>query len=177
MCIRLVGSVLSVRLDVGCGNRGTGDVNVDLYVKDVFNHRNMEHDVIRVGNYENFVCCDARFLPFVSGVFSEVFCSGVIEHVKNPQLIVGELCRVCGRFLVVETVHKFGEALVFNFKLRKWFREHHVSKLNFKWLRRCLGLYGFVVERSYNVSYTCIPSEFVCLFRFPLIIGVECFKC
>lgn len=43
---------------------------------------------------ENFVLCDASFLPFKDKVFSKCFASDVIEHIDKPLQFLGELRRI-----------------------------------------------------------------------------------
>lgn len=40
------------------------------------------------------VCCDAGLLPFETGAFDQVLCTEVLEHVPDPDAVLGEICRV-----------------------------------------------------------------------------------
>ena len=65
-------------LDVGCGNKPRGDVNIDFVKQTV----------------PNFVRADALNLPFRDNVFSHACSHHVIEHVENPLKMISELKRV-----------------------------------------------------------------------------------
>lgn len=82
-------------LNIGCGANATGDVNLDLYVEDTENHRNSaEFLKLNVRAIQNFVRGDAQYLPFKDNAFEVVFSAQVIEHVKNPFLMLREMARV-----------------------------------------------------------------------------------
>jgi ubiquinone/menaquinone biosynthesis C-methylase UbiE len=127
-------------LDVGCGVNLLGDVNCDLYVKDVGHRGNFS--VIPVKD-KNFIVCDGQYLPFKDGVFSRVFCYHLIEHVKNPFLLIQELKRVCLGLVFVRCPHRLGDYKIKNHLhkfSRKWFADLgakcKVTKLRgfpFKW--------------------------------------------
>lgn len=126
----------NLKLDVGCGVVGSGDVNCDLYIRDV-GHR-FDGSVIDTKTISNFVCCDALNLPFKDCLFTVVNCSHVIEHVKNPFALMNELLRVCciGGKIIIRCPHLLGDryphvifgrnaAFHFNKFNRKWFAEHY----------------------------------------------------
>jgi predicted SAM-dependent methyltransferase len=78
-----------ITLDVGCGNRKMGDVNVDK-------RREVNPDVI----------CDIHFLPFKDKQFDMVYCYHVLEHEGvNPLLALEELKRVCNGTLEIQVPH------------------------------------------------------------------------
>ena len=58
-------------LDIGCGLRKDGTVNVDL-------NRNVEPTIV----------CDIHFLPFGKEAFDKVILKAVVEHTLNPDLLV-----------------------------------------------------------------------------------------
>jgi ubiquinone/menaquinone biosynthesis C-methylase UbiE len=124
----------------------------------------------------NFVACSALFLPFRNGVFDCVFCGQVIEHVKNPVNLLRELVRVSKWKVVVETMHWFGETLTFSPQRRRWFREHHISKFNSRWLCDAFRKLGCCISESYVAKWYYLPHKFVPLFRFPSEIGVAALK-
>jgi hypothetical protein len=60
-------------LDVGCGQRQLGDVNVDI------------QKPATVKPNCGFILVDLNYgLPFINGCFEIVYCHHVVEHVKNP---------------------------------------------------------------------------------------------
>jgi len=73
-----------VSLDVGCGNRPRGDVNVDFRSSPQWKR------------YEDklFICCDAHCLPLRSKIFDAAFCFLVLPYVHNETQVVRELNRV-----------------------------------------------------------------------------------
>lgn len=64
-------------LDVGCGDRGQGDVNLDVV-------RTKDCDII--GN--------ACFLPFQDNCFNHLIAQALLEHLENPTLALREFMRV-----------------------------------------------------------------------------------
>jgi len=76
-------------LDVGCGNRKAGDVNIDI-------NRQCRPDVV----------CDIHFLPFIDSAFNHVLCYHVLEHrgVK-PRKALKELKRVSSGFVEIQVPH------------------------------------------------------------------------
>jgi|WetSurMetagenome_2_1015567.scaffolds.fasta_scaffold304546_2 SAM-dependent methyltransferase len=93
-----------MKLDVGCGYMPTGDVNCDLYPKDNWHRSGVPMDT---KNILNFVQCDALHLPFKNGLFDDVFCGSLIEHVKNPVGLLKELIRVSKRRVFVQCPNRF----------------------------------------------------------------------
>jgi hypothetical protein len=84
-------------LDVGCGFRPKGDVNLDL--GPVQQRASNDPRATKANVYG-----DGQHLPFRDGVFESVYCAHVIEHVVNPNLLRRELERV-GRTIVIVTPH------------------------------------------------------------------------
>lgn len=72
-------------LDVGCGGtRHKGFVGLD---------------VMRTAGAD--ILADAHFLPFANGVFSVVYSSHVLEHVKHPYIALMELRRVSKGSIII----------------------------------------------------------------------------
>jgi len=71
-------------LDVGCGDRPTGDVNLDLFY---------------YGRGKNYVIGEAHHLPFGNRVFEKVYCSNALEHFANPLAFFKEARRVSNGWL------------------------------------------------------------------------------
>lgn len=73
-----------MRLDVGCGNRPTGDVNVDLYPeKNPYRKTENIQPITETKKIPNFIRSDAFHLPFKDGCFGEVVSNSVLEHVDD----------------------------------------------------------------------------------------------
>lgn len=145
-------------LDVGCGTTPEGNVNGDLYINDIFNHRNQKKDTLQAKKMRNFVKLDCYHLPFKNATFEKVLCKQVIEHCREPLLLLKELSRVSNDLIIVETVHWFARAIILNPKKRAWEKKHHISKFNFK----KLGSYA-----KYINCYT-IKQEVINYSGFPL---------
>ena len=117
-----------MKLNVGCGSKNFGDINCDLYVKDA-GHR-FKGECINPKKINNFVLCDVQYLPFKTGFFEEVICSHVIEHVKNPYLLVDEIMRVCkdNGLVRLSLPHRFSKGAKnrghINFFTLKWFEKN-----------------------------------------------------
>jgi len=76
-------------LDVGCGTRKLGNINVDI-------DRNCGPDVI----------CDIHFLPFSDGQFDVVYCFHVLEHQGvDPFKAIRELKRVSNGLVQIQVPH------------------------------------------------------------------------
>jgi ubiquinone/menaquinone biosynthesis C-methylase UbiE len=164
-----------MKLDVGCGARPSGDVNCDLYVRDVCNHRDTGvENVLPVHSIPNFVCCDALHLPFRDNAFSVVFCSQLIEHFASPMSLFRELVRVSCERVIVETVHRLGESFSSGrTHSKRWYKQHHISKFNFRWLFQAGIACGCKVVRDYVLDWYYFPNSYFTLFRVPHAIGVE----
>lgn len=79
-------------LDVGCGRRKLGDINVDL-------RRATKPDVI----------CDIHHLPFPDKIFRTVYCYHVLEHeTVKPQKAIKELQRVATGMVEIQVPHWLG---------------------------------------------------------------------
>ncbi len=79
-------------LDVGCGSKSLGDVNVDLFKNNSPHNSGRSVDLF---NTKNFVIADVNHLPFKNKVFSKSVCNQVLEHKGvNPALAIAELIRV-----------------------------------------------------------------------------------
>jgi len=117
-----------MKINIGCGIYSIGDINCDLYIEDIFNHRN--NKTLNPKKIENFVLCDVQYLPFKTNSFSDVYCSHVIEHIKNPYLLLKELRRICKNKgeIIIRCPHRFSFAAKFsghiNFFNRKWFQDN-----------------------------------------------------
>jgi SAM-dependent methyltransferase len=118
-----------VSLDVGCGCKPKGDVNVDSFK----GGRNNQEGDQKKGEYmnpkrtPNFVVADSQHLPFKDEVFDLVFSSHCIEHVPDPLLMYREMCRVSSRKVVIRCPHRKGSGAKRPFHLHSfdetWFRQ------------------------------------------------------
>jgi ubiquinone/menaquinone biosynthesis C-methylase UbiE len=66
-------------LDVGCGDRPAGDVNLDRFY---------------YGKWKNFVIAEAHYLPFKNDAFDKVHAKHCLEHFENPLKFFKDVKRV-----------------------------------------------------------------------------------
>jgi len=77
-------------LDVGCGDRPAGDVNLDLFY---------------YGKWKNFIIGEAHHLPFKNSVFTKVYSKNCLEHFENPLEFFKEAKRILKKGGVLECIH------------------------------------------------------------------------
>jgi len=113
-------------LDVGCGDRPKGTVNVDLNIKES-NHLFENQRKINPNRATNFVQADAYHLPFRDCVFDKVLCHHTLEHLNYPSLALREMMRVASNILEVIVPYRWHETIQNRFmpKRKKWAETHH----------------------------------------------------
>ena len=79
-------------LNVGCGQALRGSVNIDVY-------RSVRKPC------KDFFVASAMNLPFVDGVFEQVFCNHVLEHLVDPSKALDEMMRVSSREVELTVPH------------------------------------------------------------------------
>jgi len=84
------GSIM-VSLDIGCGARLHGDINIDLPYLMAKQHSKYMGDNGRV---KVSVYSDAHYLPFKSDMFDEVFLIHTLEHLIFPFGALREIRRI-----------------------------------------------------------------------------------
>jgi len=87
-------------LDVGCGSRPKGDVNIDLYIQPT--HRGDETTAPDPKSIKNFILADSNFLPFRDESFSIVYSSHLLEHCIQPYKVLQEFKRVSKAIVYIE---------------------------------------------------------------------------
>jgi len=119
-----------MKLDVGCGLKPHGHVNVDIYRRknpEINSSKIIDVDVHKI---PNFVSASGEKLPFQNESFNEVYCFHVIEHVKNPYRLLKELMRVCKRngTVYLSLPHRFSYGAKYkghiHFFTRRWFEQN-----------------------------------------------------
>jgi predicted SAM-dependent methyltransferase len=113
-------------LDVGCGNRKMGDINVDI-------SRESKPDVV----------CDIHFLPFRDSQFKLVYCYHVLEHQGvDPVKAVKELLRVANGTVEIQVPHwlsknarKDKTHVNFQVMRRKWWLAFHPEAITLDYTR------------------------------------------
>jgi ubiquinone/menaquinone biosynthesis C-methylase UbiE len=77
-------------LDVGCGDRPIGDVNLDLFY---------------YGKCKNFVIAEAHYLPFKNNTFDKIHAKHCLEHLENPLIFFKEAKRVLKKGGTLECIY------------------------------------------------------------------------
>ncbi len=102
-------------LEVGAGTGRDGfrlvDAGADLFLLDYADHslafmKKMAHEKMRS---VHLIKADARALPFKSGCFDVVYHQGLLEHFKNPEILLRENHRVLlkGGLCLVDVPQKY----------------------------------------------------------------------
>ena len=128
MTRRILGMSITL-LDVGCGTKPKGDVNVDFF-RGGLNPQTgdqIEGEFMSPSKIKNFVVADAMHLPFKDESFNTVFSSHTIEHVQNPLLMLREMYRVANGTILVRCPHRKGSGATMPYHINyfdeNWFKE------------------------------------------------------
>lgn len=152
-------------LDVGCGHRPVGDVNVDLFPH-ATKHRtlnNADDGPLDVTRIQNFVKADAAHLPFRDGAFTTVYSSHLIEHLADPTRMVKELLRVASYSVTIKCPHRLNPAMKRN--------RFHKHSFNIKWFNSLSEKLRMNCEAEYS-AWRYLPNIMCPLLRIPLEITV-----
>ncbi len=163
-------------LDVGCGVHGVGDVNCDLFLKDVDGHRTPFKGVnngLAAGKLPNLVCCDAAYLPFKNDSFRLVVSNHMIEHVPKPFLVLEEMKRVSKFKVRISCPHRYADGFWFVYKRNgwQWTKKHHINKFTFTWFQAAAKRLGCNCKVKASQFYS-FPTEFIHFFKIPIEITV-----
>jgi len=116
-------------LDVGCGSRPEGDINIDLLLKGS-NELPGTDRIFNPKNIPNLIKADAKHLPIRDKAFKTTICSHLLEHIDDEVYVLKELERVTAGMLIVRVPYKWWETLannLFFFKgWKKWRKNHHL---------------------------------------------------
>jgi len=108
-------------LDVGCGDRPTGDVNLDLFF---------------YGKWNNFIIGEAHHLPFKNEAFNKVYAKNCLEHFEDPFKFFIEVKRILRKNGVLECVYhtdtRLTKKTIHNLLNLQWLSA-------FKWKRKLEG--------------------------------------
>jgi SAM-dependent methyltransferase len=133
---------------------------------------------------DRWVCGDVQGLPFADGSFDFVYCSHVLEHVRDPAKACGELMRMAERGYL-ETPRKMTELFagypshrwlvdlvdgVLTFE-RRWFLEHPLQNMALAHAHR----HPDVLERALGAyrNLTCVQLAWEGKFRFQVADDAE----
>jgi hypothetical protein len=148
-------------LDVGCGCKPRGTVNVDRFRFTKELNRPLPRGGFRRIKTRADVIATGEYLPFVDGAFDKVCAYHVIEHSSNIGLFLCELLRVSRRKIEILHPHRFGRLAKSPF---------HRSYLNQSWWKATL-------ERLQGIRFTIRPIyEAVPLFSIFYILRISTVK-
>lgn len=147
-------------LDVGCGTGSMLKAFRDLGYKEAIGIDNSLHSIRlceRVGLQEgrDVSLMDAAKLSYGENEFNMVFSEGLLEHFKDPVPIVGEMCRVSKRFVllfqpnarsVVDRLKSFKEKRFG----AKWQKEYHYTSSDYE---NMFLEHGFVLAESGKINF------------------------
>jgi len=152
-------------LDVGCGFRPQGDVNVDISRSKWNPQTNVREELRNIKLIPNFVQADGQFLPFRDKIFETVLSRETIEHVDNPFLFLSELIRVSKNEVMLTTPHRFCPRM-------NPFHKYHFTKT---WFVKALRKLGIPRDnfRIRIIGYIHLPYEYLPIVRLPRNILVE----
>lgn len=145
-------------LDIGCGARAQGDVNLDLFVKSEF-HRSGD----RVGDkrvtidpkrIKNFVLGHALHLPFRDHCIETVYSHHVIEHIADPFRFLYECVRVASRKVIIICPHRYAKNQP----------KSHIHFFGGRSFSEVLRQFDFEIAVS---QFTYFPHTFFPLIRYP----------
>jgi ubiquinone/menaquinone biosynthesis C-methylase UbiE len=108
-------------LDVGCGDRPKGDVNLDLFY---------------YGRGMNFVFGEAHHLPFRDETFARVYSKHCLEHLMNPLAFFKEAKRVLAKGGTLECIYPT-DTMLTKKTIHNLINLHWSSA--FKWKRKLTG--------------------------------------
>jgi len=151
-------------LDVGCGHKPHGDVNVDLY-PDITFHRINDRPLI-TRRIKNLVRADAQYLPFQNESFETVFSQATLDHIPNPVKMIREMLRVAKKKVVIVSGHRYGS-------MRK--HKPHLHFFNVRWFMNVAEKLGYYYNIKI-VKWRYLPHPFFPLFQLPREIEVTLFK-
>jgi ubiquinone/menaquinone biosynthesis C-methylase UbiE len=118
-------------LDIGCGDRAKGDVNLDV-AKARTNSFFESKRIMNTAMIPNFVCADANYLPFRNNCFEKVLCHHTLEHLKNPVQALKEMDRVATDKIEIIVPFKYHENFQNWFwrERGEWARKNHLWNFN-----------------------------------------------
>lgn len=114
-------------LDVGCGDRPKGDVNLDLFEGESVDLQGLRGK-INPSETVNFVQGTIYNLPFRNKVFNKVLCHHLLEHLKEPKEAIKELIRVSRYGVEIIVPYKWHEIIQnwFQPQRARWAKKHHL---------------------------------------------------
>jgi len=161
-----------MKLDVGCGNKPRGDVNVDLFLNEKTLHVDSRKLVfINARNIPNPVKGDAHALPFRSKCFEEVSAYALIEHCNKPSKVISELFRVSNGKIVFTVPHRFDPEQKKALKIGV----HKIAGFSATTLKKWLSKLG-INQCWIETEYKPYPNKILRFFYLPRKMIVHCWN-
>jgi len=121
-----------MKLDIGCGKRKLGNINIDL-------DRKCKPNII----------ADAHHLPFKPNLFNKIYCFEVIEHLDSPIKMLKEACRVLkneGKIIISTPNPYFWRRIIKSILKKEVVHEGHITLFSLNELRNLLQKTQFNIE-------------------------------
>lgn len=151
-------------LDVGCGCRPRGHVNVDIYKND----SPETWRGFKGKNIQNFVQASGAYLPFKNESFDIVCSYSSLEHCEKYGLMLLEMLRVSKNAVIINVPHRF------NRRSKKC--KYHKQLFNRKWFFETLTKLGYANFYIIDSQLHNYPFNFFPLFSLPATLTVKIFK-
>jgi len=164
-------------LDIGCGLKPEGDVNIDLFLGSEHRRRG-KGPTLEPKTIPNFVLGDGQHLPFRDEVFDTVKSNQVIEHVKDPWLFILESFRATKRKVLIKCPHRYGITPPWR-NLFRFGRSHvHINNFDAKWFKQVIPKLLETKNFSFTVEtiYTGLIHKLIPLITWPNLLQVEILK-
>lgn len=145
-------------LDIGCGNKPRGTVNIDLFPEHTI-HRGGFVAINHPERICNFVKADASHLPFRTNSFDLILSSHCLEHLDTPIEALKEWMRVATWQVKFRVPHRFSRQ-----KGHGFFKAHrgaHKTQFSMTWFAATLKNYIHTME----YTYAFFPHKFIPLIR------------
>lgn len=157
-----------MKLDVGCGERPKGDVNIDLFPI-ATKHRSPDQKrlspPLKTKHIPNFIRADAYHLPLRDKTFISVYSAHTIEHVNNPVLMIKEMMRVSKNQVTIKCPHRLSH--------NSTTKILHKYTFNKTWFHKTLQKLKQKVYRITVSKWRYFPHPWIPLIRTPKEITIE----
>jgi len=157
-------------LDVGCGRRPRGNINVNITKEYPHSPTRFEKEdkVIhfwKLKEIPNFILASGDFLPFRNRVFDRVVSVDVFEHLQRPFQTLKEIVRVCKGQVEIRAAHRF-------FAKIKAKERGHFSFLNMSWFIRAFRILDI---NDYDITPVnrYLPHPILPLFAIPETLKIH----
>lgn len=150
-------------IDVGCGHRAKGDVNIDLFIRPT-GHRCDDQkentDVpLNTRKVKNLINAECTHLPIRDNIFDVTISNSLIEHIDEPLVLIQEMKRITkndGKIKII-CPHKLSHR-------REWI--FHKHSFNVTWFQRAFALLC-IETKQVNVAWRYLPHKFLPWIRLP----------